>query len=109
MTFEEFEPARQNKVALELAQGALRTGALSGLQYAINLRNSSDASNQEMWREILQNEERWRAIESEYGRGASLNFDHPLIARLSEDKGAIRLPAGSTENAKRYRAASQVS
>lgn len=109
MTFEEFEPARQNKVALELAQGALRTGALSGLQYAINLRNKSDASNQEMWREVCQTEERWRAIEAEYGSGAAYNFDHPLIARMSEDKGAVRLPAGSVENAKRYRAASQVS
>lgn len=108
MKFEEFEPARQNKIALELAQGAMRTGALAGLQYAIGLRNNGDSSKREIWDEILQTEERWRAIEGEYGRGAVLNFDHPLIARLSEQSGVIRLPLGATENASRYKSASQV-
>lgn len=109
MKFEDLDPARQNKVALELAQGALRTGALPGLQFAINLRNDTDSSNQERWSEILETEERWRKVESLYGRGATLNFDHPLIAKLSDQAGAIRIPSDSAKNAERYRAALRAS
>ena len=102
MIFENLSQERQNKIALDLALGALRTGSLPGLRNAISMGKGIDRSYSSEWANFLQAERDWALIEAEHGIGAMLNLSHPLIIRMSDQSRRLRVPAASVENAERY-------
>lgn len=102
MRFEKLSQDRQNKIAMDLALGAVRTGSLPGLRNAIGISKGLDKSYSTEWAQMVQTERDWTLIEAEHGTGAMLNLSHPLIGRMTDQSRRFRLPATSVENAERY-------
>lgn len=98
--------AAERSASWQFALGSLRNGSLRGLNEALAWACEIGLDIEDIpWVILKARKDEWAAIEAEFGHGALLNLDAPMVVRMREASEDLPDPAVIL-NADKFRASS---